>query len=52
MKYLIIYWTEYNDEATDFEIIIDASNEEDAINKFKEMDLVYKKIDKIIPYEL
>lgn len=52
MKYLIIYWTERNDESTDIEIIVDANSEEEATQKFLDMNLVYKKIDKIIPYEL
>ena len=52
MEFLITYWAERNDEATDIEIIINAENEQDALFKFLEMDLLYKKIENIGPYEL
>ena len=47
-KYLVTYWTERNDEATDVEIIIEAYNMTDAARKFYEMNLVHKKIESIV----
>ena len=47
-KYLVTYWTERNDEATDVEVIIEAFNEEDAMKQFLDKRLVYKKIDSIV----
>lgn len=52
MKYLITYWAEKNDEATDIEIIIEADSIEDAKIKFLNLNIVHKKIDKIISYDI
>jgi hypothetical protein len=46
-KYLITYWTQRNDESTDVEIIIEALNELDAMKKFLDKRLVYRKIESI-----
>jgi hypothetical protein len=46
-KYCVTYWTEWNDESTDIEIIIEAYNIEEALKLFLDMNLVYKKIDNI-----
>lgn len=46
-KYLVTYWTERNDESTDVEIIIEALNEVDAIYKFLDKRLRYKKIESV-----
>jgi hypothetical protein len=43
-RYLIYYWTEKNDEATDLEIIIKADNIEKALKEFKKEVKVYKSI--------
>jgi hypothetical protein len=52
MKYLLTYWAERNDEATDVEIIITANSLEEAKTKFLNLNIVHKKIDKIIEYDL
>jgi hypothetical protein len=46
-KYLVTYWTERNDEATDVEIIIEALNETDAMKKFLDMNKIYRRIESI-----
>jgi len=46
-NYIIYYWVEANDVATDREIIIEANNIEIAIEKFKEQVRVYKSISRI-----
>lgn len=46
-KYLLTYWTEYNDEMTDFEIEIEADSIQEALDKFKAMRKTYKRITKI-----
>lgn len=46
-KYLLTYWTEYRDEATDFEIKIEAVSLQDALDKFKAMRKTHKRITKI-----
>lgn len=46
-KYLLTYWTEYNDEMTDFEIEIEADSIQDALDKFKAMRKTHKRITKI-----
>lgn len=43
-RYLICYWEERNDVATDLEELIDAEDIKDALDKFKEN---YKKISSI-----
>jgi hypothetical protein len=42
-KYLITYWTQRNDEATDVELELYAYNEIDAMRKFYDMNIVYRK---------
>ena len=51
-RYLIFYWAEQNDEATDLEIIIEANNIKEAIDKFEEEVRVFKRITTIaeLPY--
>lgn len=51
-RYLIFYWAEQNDEATDLEIIIEASNIKEAINKFEKQVKLFKRISTIteLPY--
>jgi hypothetical protein len=46
-KYLIYYWAEKNDDAVDCEKIIEASNIQEALNKFLNMTIVYKRITQI-----
>ncbi len=46
-KYCITYWTQRNDESTDVEVIIEALNEIDAMKKFLDKRLVYRKIESI-----
>jgi hypothetical protein len=46
-KYLVTYWTERNDEATDVEIIIEANNKDEALKIFLDMNKSYKKIESI-----
>jgi hypothetical protein len=46
-KYCITYWTERNDESTDVELIVFAYNEIDAMKKFYDMNLVYRKIESV-----
>lgn len=45
-KYLVCYWTERNDVATDLEDIVEADNITEALEKFK-ASKVYKSIDSI-----
>lgn len=46
-KYLIYYWAEKNDDAVDCEKIIEASNIDEALIKFKDVTIVYKRITQI-----
>ena len=46
-KYEVKYWTEHNDEPTDWYEVIYAFNEIDAQRKFYDMNIVYKKIESI-----
>lgn len=46
-KYIVTYWTEKNDEPTDIELVIEAENKIEAMKKFFEMNLVYRKIEDI-----
>ena len=43
-KYLVLYWTEQNDCATDVEMIVEADNIEQALAKFKQEVRLYKRI--------
>jgi hypothetical protein len=43
-RFLIYYWTEKNDEATDLEIIVKADDMEKALKEFKKEVKVYKSI--------
>ena len=45
-KYLICYWAERNDEATDLEKFVDADNIMEALEKFTANN-VFKSIDSI-----
>ena len=45
-KYLICYWTERNDVATDLEDIVEANNIMEALEKFT-ASTVFKSIDSI-----
>jgi hypothetical protein len=45
-KYLVCYWVERNDVATDLEDIVEADNISEALEKFK-ASTVYKSIDSI-----
>lgn len=45
-KYLVCYWTERNDVATDLEDIVEADNISEALEKFK-ASKVFKSIDSI-----
>ena len=45
-KYLICYWAERNDEATDLETFVEADNITEALKKFKANN-VFKSIDSI-----
>lgn len=46
-KYLITYWTEYRDEATDFEVELEADNIEKAIDELYRRYRSIKRITKI-----
>jgi hypothetical protein len=46
-KYLITYWTQRNDESTDVELELYAYNEIDAMKKFYDMNIVYRKIESV-----
>jgi hypothetical protein len=46
-KYCITYWTQRNDESTDVELELYAYNEIDAMRKFYDMNLVYRKIESV-----
>jgi len=46
-KYLITYWAERNDEATDIELIVYAYNEIEARKQFLDMNITHKKIESI-----
>lgn len=46
-KYIIKYWTEHNDEPTDWEIEIEARDEVEAFKKFFDKRIVYRKIEGI-----
>lgn len=43
-KYIVYYWAERNDEATDLEKVVHADNIEQAIEKFKSEVSSYKRI--------
>lgn len=43
-KYEIKYWTEHNDEPTDWYEVVEAFNETEAIQKFLDMNIRYRKI--------
>ena len=45
-KYLVCYWVERNDVATDLEGIVEADNISEALEKFK-ASTVFKSIDSI-----
>ena len=45
--YLITYWAERNDEATDIELIVYAYNEIEARKQFLDMNITHKKIESI-----
>lgn len=45
-RYLVCYWTERNDVATDLEQIVEANNITQALKKFKANN-VFKSIDSI-----
>jgi len=45
-KYLVCYWTERNDVATDLEDIVEANNISEALEKFK-ASKVFKSINSI-----
>ena len=45
-KYLICYWAERNDEATDLETFVEADNITEALKKFKANN-VFKSIDSV-----
>lgn len=51
-RYLIFYWVERNDEATDLEIIVEADNIKDAIKEFEKQVRLFKRISTIteLPY--
>jgi hypothetical protein len=46
-KYRVTYWTERNDESTDVEVVIEANDQVEAMRKFLDMNLVYRKIESI-----
>ena len=46
-KYVIKYWAERNDESTDIEVVIEANDEVDAMQKFFETNIIYRKIESI-----
>jgi hypothetical protein len=43
-RYLIFYWSEQDDVATDLEMIVEADNIKDAIDKFEKEVMVFKRI--------
>ncbi len=45
-KYLVCYWAERNDEATDLETFVEADNITEALKKFKANN-VFKSIDSV-----
>lgn len=45
-KYLVCYWTERNDVATDLEEIVEANNISEALEKFTANN-IFKSIDSI-----
>lgn len=47
-EYIITYWTEYEDEMTDFEAEIFEESLEKALEKFKSLYISYKRITSII----
>lgn len=47
-EYKITYWTEYEDEMTDFEVEIIAESIEKALEKFKSLYINYKRITSIV----
>jgi hypothetical protein len=46
-KYIVTYWAERNDESTDIEVVIEANDEIEAMQKFFEMNIIYRKIESI-----
>jgi len=46
-KYLVTYWTQRNDKSTDVELIIEASDEVDAVYKFYDMNIVHRKLESV-----
>lgn len=46
-KYKIEYWAEYEDECTDFSKIIEAVTIKEALEKFYNLRILYKRIFKI-----
>jgi hypothetical protein len=46
-KYIIKYWTEINDESTDIEVVIEAEDRVEAMRKFLDSNIVYRKIESI-----
>jgi hypothetical protein len=46
-KFLVTYWAERNDEATDIETIIEAHTLAEALHLFKSKTLYYKYIESI-----
>ena len=46
-KYQIDYWTEYEDECTDFSKIIEADTIKQALEKFYNLRILYKRVFKI-----
>ena len=45
--YVVTYWVERNDCATDLEIIVQAEDEEKAIEEFKKKVFLYKRVESI-----
>jgi hypothetical protein len=43
----ITYWTEKNDEATDLSIFLEAETLQEVLHKFKELNIVHKRIESI-----
>jgi hypothetical protein len=46
-EFLVTYWTEQNDEATDIETIIQAYTLPEALERFRSKTLYYKYIESI-----
>jgi hypothetical protein len=46
-EFLVTYWTEQNDEATDIETIIQAYTLAEALERFRSKTLYYKYIESI-----